>query len=199
MCIQGGFKTVTPIEISNVPSALGAGIITTRGARVYLGCLAMVAVREGARRCELIRRKEKTQSERFHVCELSRLTAISETVVRKAVRNLERQSFLKFGAKRAGLPFRILDQRMEALSCHISVSTMHHAKGREFCAVAVMACDDEIIPLQERSQTVGDDADLQEVYETERHFLYVACTRARDHLLISSVSPASDFIEYMRS
>ncbi len=29
-----------------------------------------------------------------------------------------------------------------------------------------MACDDEIIPLQERIETVGEDADLQEVYET---------------------------------
>ena len=30
---------------------------------------------------------------------------------------------------------------------------------------------------------------LQEVYETERHLLYVACTRARDHLLLTEVAP----------
>ncbi len=34
--------------------------------------------------------------------------------------------------------------------------------------MAVMACDDEVIPLQERIESVGDDADLQEVYDTER-------------------------------
>jgi hypothetical protein len=33
--------------------------------------------------------------------------------------------------------------------------------------VTVMACDDEIIPLQERIKTVGDDVDLQEVYDNE--------------------------------
>ena len=66
---------------------------------------------------------------------------------------------------------------------------MHLAKGLEFRAVAVMACDDEIIPSQERIQSVGDDADLQEVYDTERQLLYVACTRARDHLLVTSVNP----------
>tara|TARA_B100000029_G_scaffold369936_1_gene363762 strand:- start:194 stop:457 length:264 start_codon:yes stop_codon:yes gene_type:complete len=60
---------------------------------------------------------------------------------------------------------------------------------------AVMACDDEIVPLQERMETVGDDADLEEVYETERHLLYVACTRARDHLRVSSVSPVSEFLD----
>jgi len=61
--------------------------------------------------------------------------------------------------------------------------------------VVVMACDDEIIPLQERIETVGDDADLQEVYDTQRHLLYVACTRARDHLLVTGVAPVSEFLD----
>ena len=37
-------------------------------------------------------------------------------------------------------------------------------------------------------------ADLKYVYETERHLLYVACTRARDELLITAVSPESEFL-----
>ena len=95
----------------------------------------------------------------------------------------------------AGMAFKILDEHVETTSGHVSISTMHLAKGLEFRAVVVMACDDEIIPLQERIETVGDDADLQEVYDTERHLLYVACTRARDHLLITGVEPASEFLE----
>jgi len=58
--------------------------------------------------------------------------------------------------------------------------------------------DDEIIPLQARIETVADDADLEEVYNTERHLLYVACTRARDHLLVTSVDPASEFLDDLR-
>ena len=69
------------------------------------------------------------------------------------------------------------------------------AKGLEFRSVVVMACDDEIIPSQKRIETVSDDTDLEEVYNTERHLLYVACTRARDNLLISGVEPASEFID----
>ena len=72
---------------------------------------------------------------------------------------------------------------------------MHLAKGLEFRTVVVMACDDEVLPLQERIETVGDEGDLHEVYETERQLLYVACTRARDHLLVTSVSPASEFLD----
>lgn len=100
--------------------------------------------------------------------------------------------------KMAGLRYRILDEHVETVPGHVSISIMHLAKGLEFRAVAVMACDDEVIPLQERIETVGDDADLQEVYDTERHLLYVACTRARDHLLVTSVEPASEFLDDLR-
>jgi mRNA-degrading endonuclease RelE of RelBE toxin-antitoxin system len=98
----------------------------------------------------------------------------------------------------SGLAFKVLDDHVETASGHASIGTMHLAKGLEFRAVAVMACDDEIVPLQSRIEAVGDDADLQEVYDTERHLLYVACTRARDHLLISAVEPASEFIEDLK-
>lgn len=74
---------------------------------------------------------------------------------------------------------------------------MHLAKGLEFRAICVMACDDEIIPLQERIEKVVDDSDLKEVYNTERQLLYVACTRARDRLMVSGVNPGSEFLDNM--
>lgn len=98
----------------------------------------------------------------------------------------------------AGMAYSMLDTRMKAYLGTVSVGTMHLAKGLEFRAVAVMACDDEVIPDQDRIDTVGDTADLEEVYNTERHLLYVACTRARDELLISGVDPASEFIDDLR-
>jgi hypothetical protein len=104
----------------------------------------------------------------------------------------------KAAVEGAGLPFKVLDENVETVSGHVSVSTMHLAKGLEFRAVAVMACDDDVIPLQNRIEAVADDADLEEVYNTERHLLYVACTRARDHLLVTSVAPASEFFDDLR-
>ncbi len=77
----------------------------------------------------------------------------------------------------------------------VTVGTMHMAKGLEFKAVAVLACDDGVLPLQERIDTVSDEAELEEVYETERHLLYVASTRARDRLLITGVRPVSEFLD----
>jgi mRNA-degrading endonuclease RelE of RelBE toxin-antitoxin system len=88
-----------------------------------------------------------------------------------------------------------LDEHVAFKPGCIAYSTMHLAKGLEFRAVVVMACDDEVIPQQERIESVTDEASLEEVYTTERHLLYVACTRARDHLLISGVDPASEFLD----
>jgi ATP-dependent exoDNAse (exonuclease V) beta subunit len=52
--------------------------------------------------------------------------------------------------------------------------------------------------MEFRIADVADAGDLEEVYDTERHLLYVACTRARDHLLVTGVSPASEFLEDLR-
>ena len=101
-------------------------------------------------------------------------------------------------AEHAGIPFRMLDEHVETTSGYASIGTMHLSKGLEFRAVAVMACDDEIIPLQQRIEEVGDDADLKEIYETERHLLYVVCTRARDHLLVTGVTPVSEFLDDLK-
>jgi len=45
---------------------------------------------------------------------------------------------------------------------------------------------------------IWETADLEEVYNTERHLLYVACTQARDHLLVTSVDPPSEFLDDLR-
>ena len=92
----------------------------------------------------------------------------------------------------------VLDDHVETIPGHVPIGTMHLAKGLEFSAVAVMACDDEVVPLQERIEAVGDSADLQEVYDTERQLLYVACTRARDVLSVTSVAPGSEFLDDIR-
>jgi superfamily I DNA/RNA helicase len=90
--------------------------------------------------------------------------------------------------------FKITD-KFEENTDAISFGAMHLAKGLEFRSVAVMACDEDVLPQQDRLERVTDASDLAEVYETERHLLYVACTRAREHLLVTGVEPGSEFLE----
>ncbi len=115
------------------------------------------------------------------------------------VRSEAQMDRAKEAIRKAGLSFKVLDEHVETSTGEVSLCTMHLAKGLEFRAVIVMACDDEIIPLQERIEAVGDDADLQDAYDTERQLLYVACTRARDQLLITSAGNPSEFLDDMDS
>ncbi len=94
----------------------------------------------------------------------------------------------------AGLEGRQVTEDGSHVDQRVAIGTMHLTKGLEFKAVAVMACDDEALPLQERIDHVADEDELREVFETERHLFYVACTRARDCLLVSGVKPVSEFL-----
>lgn len=111
------------------------------------------------------------------------------------VRSESQLNRAKAAADHAGVASRVLDDHVETANDQVSIGTMHLAKGLEFRSVAVMACDDEIIPLQARIESAGEDSDLEEVYNTERHLLYVACTRARDSLLVTGADPASEFLD----
>ena len=115
------------------------------------------------------------------------------------VRSAEQMTRAEEAIRQSGLPFKVLREDVETATGYAVVGAMHLAKGLEFRAVAVMACDEEVIPLQRRIEAVADEASLEEAYNTERHLLYVACTRARDCLLVTGVDPASEFLDDLRS
>ncbi|WP_283470632.1 UvrD-helicase domain-containing protein [Methylosinus trichosporium] len=71
-----------------------------------------------------------------------------------------------------------LSERGDEAGVRISIGGVHLAKGLEFKAVAAMACDEEILPVQSRIDSVADEVELEGVYETERQPFYVAATRA---------------------
>ena len=84
-------------------------------------------------------------------------------------------------------------------SDEMTVAPMELAKGLEFRGVVVMACDEGILPLDERAADAADEAELDDVYETERRLLYVACTRAREHLLVTGVVPGSEYLNDLQN
>ncbi|PBC01448.1 3'-5' exonuclease [Mesorhizobium sp. WSM3860] len=75
---------------------------------------------------------------------------------------------------------------------------MHLAKGLEFRAVVLMACDEGVLPLESRVADVADEFELDEVIATERQLFYVAATRARERLFVSGVAPGSEFLDDLR-
>jgi hypothetical protein len=111
------------------------------------------------------------------------------------VRTRDQLDRARAAVSKAGQGMLELSEQGDDPAGRISVGTMHLAKGLEFKAVAVMACDDEVLPLQSRIETVADEVELDDVYETERQLFYVACTRARDRLMVGGVKPGSEFLD----
>ena len=80
----------------------------------------------------------------------------------------------------AGLHAQEIDA---ATDRRITVSTIHRAKGTEAQAVALLGCEEQLLPSW-RSISSPDPERLAE----ERRLFYVAATRAKDRLLITHVA-----------
>jgi superfamily I DNA/RNA helicase len=81
----------------------------------------------------------------------------------------------------------------------VRVGTMHAMKGLEFQAVAVIGVEQGLVPEPAAITPAREDAvthalDLQR----ERCVLFAACTRARDHLLVSATGTPSTFLPGFR-
>lgn len=110
------------------------------------------------------------------------------------VRNIERLKRTRRVLESAGQGFIEISEQSPNNVSRVSIGTMHLAKGLEFKAVVVMGCDEDALPLKERVEAAGDEVELEDVYETERQLLYVACTRARDRLFVTGIAPGSEFL-----
>lgn len=77
----------------------------------------------------------------------------------------------------------------------VQVGTMHAFKGLEFARVAVVAANNDNLPLPAAVTPAGEDQvqhDLDVL--RERCLLYVACTRARDELVVTSSGTPSNLL-----
>ena len=113
------------------------------------------------------------------------VTARSASLVREA-----RAALRADGIETASLNGRGSKQAVQA-------GTMHAMKGLEFQAVAVIGVEQGLVPEPAAVTPQSEDAvahaqDLQR----ERCVLFVACTRARDHLYISATGEPSMFLRH---
>lgn len=80
----------------------------------------------------------------------------------------------------------------------IRMSTIHGAKGREWPAVILFACDNEAMPgISGISKMIDNNLALSDIYDSideERRLYYVACTRAKEHLDIVTGPHPSVFL-----
>ena len=75
----------------------------------------------------------------------------------------------------------------------VSVMTMHGAKGMEFTHVILMGVGKEIMPLRFRLKNLSEQ-DARAALQRERSLLYVAASRARDALVVTTVGERSELL-----
>lgn len=76
----------------------------------------------------------------------------------------------------------------------VVMATMHRSKGLEFRVVVCMGCEDAQIPPTAVLRDVVDPSERAAAIERERNVLYVACTRARERLLVTWTGKASPLV-----
>jgi hypothetical protein len=96
VCVGGGYKTVTPVQIANCFGALERAEICYREVRVYFACHCVAAVREATARSATKRGKEKNQRVRFRLSEIASLARITEKQAKRSVRRLRAASLLSW-------------------------------------------------------------------------------------------------------
>lgn len=78
----------------------------------------------------------------------------------------------------------------------IRISTMHRVKGLEFDHVVICAVNEGIIPLSTLIQSAQDPVTRREFEIAERSLLFVAATRARQTLTLTSFDRQSTFLTF---
>ncbi len=94
---------------------------------------------------------------------------------------------------RCGIETCHLTDDTASLVEHAALGTMHRAKGLEFKAVLVVGCESELLPLTWVLNSL-EPSEQDSFVEQERNLLYVACTRARERLLLTSVGTPSRYL-----
>ena len=77
----------------------------------------------------------------------------------------------------------------------VQVGTMHSFKGLEFARLAVVAANNDNLPLPVAVTPAAEDQTQHDLdMLRERCLLYVACTRARDELIVTSSGTPSNLL-----
>jgi superfamily I DNA/RNA helicase len=101
----------------------------------------------------------------------------------------EYQSLLKS----LGIEHVVLDKTKEGTGRGVRLATMHRVKGLEFPVMILAGVNSKVMPLR-IAAVEGDPTARKEHEDRERSLLFVAATRARDQLIVTSWGSPSPFL-----
>jgi len=96
--------------------------------------------------------------------------------------------------KAAKVPCVVLEKKNDPGEPGVRLGTMHRVKGLEFPVMLLAGVNKGVVPMRV-SSVEGDPTARTEHEERERSLLFVAATRARDHLIVTAYGNPSPFLE----
>ncbi len=96
--------------------------------------------------------------------------------------------------EQAGIPCAVLDKDGGEEQSGVRLATMHRVKGLEFSCMIIAGVNAGVIPYERRG-IEDDPVARQEHDQRERCLLFVAATRSRDSLTITSSGKPSPYLE----
>jgi superfamily I DNA/RNA helicase len=98
--------------------------------------------------------------------------------------------------KAAKVPCVVLEKKNDPGAPGVRLATMHRVKGLEFPVMLLAGVNAGLVPL--RVSSIEDDPSARtEHEERERSLLFVAATRARDHLIVTAYGLPSPYLAQM--
>ncbi len=95
--------------------------------------------------------------------------------------------------KSLGIKHVVLDKSKEGTGGGVRLATMHRVKGLEFPVMILAGMNSKVVPLR-IAAVEGDPTARKEHEDRERSLLFVAATRARDQLIVTSWGVPSPFL-----
>ena len=95
--------------------------------------------------------------------------------------------------KSLGIAHTVLDKNKKRRGGGVRLATMHRVKGLEFPVMILAGMNSKAMPLRVAS-VEGDPTSKAEHEDRERSLLFVAATRARDQLIVTSWGTPSPFL-----
>ena len=94
--------------------------------------------------------------------------------------------------------YKVLEQLNDETANGIRLATMHRIKGLEFRCVLIASANEGIVPRKFDGKA-DDTALLEQHFRRERALLYVATTRARERVVITSSGKPSSLLQTVHS
>ena len=95
--------------------------------------------------------------------------------------------------KAAEVPCVVLEKKNDPGKPGVRLGTMHRVKGLEFPIMLLAGVNSGVVPMRVPS-VEGDPTSRTDHEERERSLLFVAATRARDHLIVTAHGNPSPFL-----